>query len=100
MPDKSEKVSKYKSAFFKSVVILGIVLAISILSVISHFNNEIIKNNTKAGQTKNDGEIVEIDGIEWKRGTFYDADDRCWKIYTSVDNTKDKSIFVIPCKKE
>ena len=55
-------------------------------------------------QTQDDDMMVEIDGLKWKRVTFFDEYDRCWKIYTSSDvrlgKTHGQKTFATPCPKE
>ena len=97
-----KEVPKTKRQEFKAKVFLGIVVIVLLFLVvgIDTCMNDAEKVADKIQQTKDDGKIVEIDGLKWKRITFYDEDDRCWKIYTYEDSTHAKSVFAVECKKE
>lgn len=99
--DDKIPISKRKGLIGK-VLFWAVIIALSfaVVTVDSCFNNT-EKTAVKAQQTKNDDKMVEIDGLKWKRTTFFDEYDRCWKIYVSSDvragNTHGQKSFATPC---
>ncbi len=82
--------------FFGIMIILLLVIA----SLISTCSKDMDKAAEVIQQTKDDGKMVEIDGKQWKKITFFDEDDRCWKIYTYEDGMHAKSVFAVVCPKK
>lgn len=96
--------SEKKGLLGKILFVIVIVLVGVFLSTVDHCTKVANERAEKAQQTKNDGEMVEIDGLKWRRSTFFDEYDRCWKIYTSSalrsGEIHGQKAFAIPCTKE
>lgn len=91
------KKKELKGKIFFCIILVLIVVAVS---AVDYCVKVVDKTAEIVQQTKDDGKTVEIDGKPWKKVTFYDEYDRCWKIYSSADNTKGKSVFAVACPKE
>ena len=97
----SEQWGRRQMFLIKLVATAALLLLLTATAYISECNKNATLNAEKVAQTKDDGEIVEIDGLKWKRVTFFDECDRCWKIYTSSDHsagdTHGQKAFALPC---
>jgi len=100
---KDDKIPVSKKKEFLGKVLFFGVLVVLLLGIVTvdHCFNDAEKTAEIAQQKKDDGLMVEIDGLEWKRTTFFDEYDRCWKIYVSTDmhagDIHGQKAFSTPC---